>query len=176
MKFCKQCGNRMEDTAAVCSNCGCPAGDRASAAAAAPAAAPTMAPAGQLKTGRGLIKFILLSLITCGIYSIIYYSEISSSINLIASKYDGKKTMHFCLMAFIVAPLTLGIGAIVWCHNISNRIGNELKRRNINYSFGASDFWIWNVLGSLIVVGPFIYIHKLSEAMNKLSESYNTIG
>ena len=27
--------------------------------------------------------------------------------------------------------------------------------------FNATDFWLWNILGSLIVVGPFIYVHKL---------------
>lgn len=133
-------------------------------------------PARQLKTNRGLAKYILLSIVTLGIYSIVYYSSISSDINLIASRYDGKKTMHYCLLFFLVAPFTLGIGAIVWMHRISARIGNELSRRGIAYSFDASTFWLWNVLGALIFVGPFVYLHKLSCAMNKLCESYNTIG
>ena len=84
--------------------------------------------------------------------------------------------MHYCLLLFLVAPFTLGIGAIVWMHRISARIGNELSRRGIAYSFDASTFWLWNVLGALILVGPFVYLHKLSCAMNKLCESYNTIG
>ncbi len=134
------------------------------------------APVGQVKTNRGLLKFILLSIVTLGIYSLVFYSSISSDINVIASRYDGKKTMHFCLLFFIIAPITLGIGSIVWSHKISDRIGNELKRRNVDYSFSASDFWLWNVLGSLIVVGPFIYLHKLAKAMNKLGEDYNVKG
>lgn len=133
-------------------------------------------PVGQLKTNRGLLKFILLSIVTFGIYSIVAYSSISNDINIIASRYDGKKTMHFCLLTFIVAPLTLGIGAIVWMHKISARIGGELKRRDVGYGFGAADFWLWGVLGSIIVVGPFIYMHKLLKAMNKLSENYNING
>ena len=133
-------------------------------------------PVGQLKTNRGLLKFILLSIITFGIYGIVAYSSISTDINVIASRYDGKKTMHFCLLTFIVAPITLGIGAIVWIHKISNRIGGELKRRNINYSFSAADFWLWGVLGSIIFIGPFVYIHKMLKAMNKLAENYNTFG
>lgn len=122
------------------------------------------------------MKFILLSIVTFGIYSIVAYSSISNDINIIASRYDGKKTMHFCLLTFIVAPLTLGIGAIVWMHKISARIGGELKRRDVGYGFGAADFWLWGVLGSIIVVGPFIYMHKLLKAMNKLSENYNING
>ena len=119
------------------------------------------APVAQLKTNRGLVKLILLSLITFGIYGLVFYSKVSTDINLIASRYDGKRTMHYCLLTFIVAPITLGIAGIVWCHRISARIGNELARRGIAYSFGAGSFWGWNVLGALIVVGPFIYIHKL---------------
>ena len=134
------------------------------------------APQYQLKTNRGMIKFILLSLITCGIYGLVVMSCISSDINVIASKYDGKKTMHYCLIYFIFTWLTLGIAPIVWYHRLSARIGNELKRREINYSFGAGSFWGWNVLGSFIVVGPLVYLHKLCKAMNLLSENYNING
>lgn len=134
------------------------------------------APVGQLNTHRSLLKFILLGIVTFGIYTIVFYSGISSDINVIASRYDGKKTMHFCLLFFLVGPITCGIANLVWFHRISGRIGNELKRRNINYNFGASDFWLWNVLGSLIIVGPFIYVHKLAVASNKIAEHYNING
>lgn len=134
------------------------------------------APVAQLKTNRGLLKTILLSIITFGIYPLVLYSTISSDINLIASRYDGKKTMHYCLLVFLVAPITLGIGGIVWCHKISNRIGGELIRRGIAYSFGAGTFWGWNVLGALIGIGPFVYIHKLLKAMNLLCADYNVNG
>lgn len=130
----------------------------------------------QLKTNRGMLKTILLGIITFGIYPLVVFSGISSDINLIASRYDGRKTMHYCLLFFIVAPITLGIGAIVWTHRISARIGNELRRRGIAYKFGAGSFWGWNVLGSLIFVGPFIYLHKLCKAMNLLSADYNARG
>lgn len=134
------------------------------------------APVGQLKTNRSLVKFILLSIITLGIYSIVFYSSISNDINVIASRYDGKKTMHYCLLFFLVGPLTLGIGFIVWYHKISARIGNELHRRNISYNFDASTYWLWSVLGSMILVGPFVYLHKLATASNLLAEHYNVNG
>lgn len=135
-----------------------------------------IAPAVQLKTNRGLLKFILLSLVTFGIYSIVAMSSVSTDINIIASKYDGKKTMHFCLLSFVFSWLTCGIGVFVWYHKLSNRIGNELKRRNIDYSFNASSFWLWTLLGSFIVIGPFIYCHKLFKAMNLIAEDYNING
>ena len=134
------------------------------------------APVGQLKTNKGLLKTILLSIITCGIYPLVVMSAVSNEINIVASRYDGKKTMHFCLLMFIVAPITCGIAGIVWYHRISNRIGGELKRRGIAYNFSASTFWLWNVLGSLIGIGPLVYLHKMFKAMNKLNENYNVNG
>ena len=134
------------------------------------------APAIQLKTNKGLLKTILLSLITFGIYPLVVMSAVSNEINIVASRYDGKKSMHFCLLLFIVDPLTLGIGGIVWYHNISARIGAELQRRGINYSFGAGTFWGWNVLGSLIGIGPLVYMHKLFKAVNLMNAHYNING
>lgn len=134
------------------------------------------APVGQLKTNRELLKYILLSLITFGIYGLVLMSSISTDMNVVASRYDGKKTMHFCLLAFVVAPLTLGIGGFVWYHKISNRMSSELVRRNIAYDFNASTFWLWSVLGSFIIVGPYIYYYKMFKAMNLICEHYNING
>ena len=103
-------------------------------------------------------------------------SNVSTDINTIASRYDGKKTMHYCLVLFIFSWLTLGIVPLVWNHKISDRIGAELTRRGIDYQFGAGTFWGWGILGSLILVGPCIYTHKLLTAMNRLSADYNVNG
>ena len=134
------------------------------------------APVGQLKTNKGLLKTILLSLITFGIYPLVVMSAVSNDINVVASRYDGKKTMHFCLLAFIVAPITFGIGGIVWYHKISNRIGAELARRGIGYSFSAGTYWGWSVLGALIGIGPLVYMHKLFKAVNLMNAHYNVNG
>ncbi len=125
-----------------------------------------------LKTDRGLLKFILLSFITCGIYSIVYLYGISNDINVIATKHDGKKTMNYLLVILLTA-FTCGIIDIIWFHNVSDRIGRELNRRGINYAFGSGTYWGWCILGSLIGVGPLVYIHKLSNAMNLLAEDEN---
>lgn len=133
-------------------------------------------PAKKLKQDRRFIVIYLLSLITCGIYPIVDYSRISKEINIIAGDRDGKKTMHYCLMYFVFAPLTLGIAAAVWFHRLSARIGDELIRRRIYYRFGARDYWLWAILGSFIIVGPIVYLCKLYKAMNFLAEDYNNKG
>lgn len=134
------------------------------------------APPAQLKTDRSFIKTLLLSIVTCGIYALIVWCQIPTDLNLIAGRYDGKKTMHYLLAGLLTVP-TCGIYAFVWFHGLSARIGNELQRRGIPYSFGASDFWLWYVLGSLLFfAGPIVYTCKLFKAMNLLSEDYNIKG
>ena len=137
---------------------------------------PSRAPVGQLKTNRGLLKYILLSIITFGIYGIVLFSSISTDINVIAGRYDGKRTMHYCLLVFLVGWLTAGIAFFVWYNRISARIGAELTRRGVYYRFGAGTYWLWGVLGTFILVGPLVYCHKLFKAMNMLSLHYNTHG
>lgn len=130
----------------------------------------------KLKNFPGLLKFILLSIVTLGIYAIVIYSRMSEQINTIASKHDGKKTMHYCLLFFLVGPITCEIATLVWTHRISNRIGGELTRRGIDYKYNANTFWLWGFLGSLIVVGPFVYVHKTLKSMNLLVDDYNAKG
>ena len=134
------------------------------------------APANKLSTNRSLLKLILLSLITFGIYALVIMTKISIDINTIATPYDKKKTMNFLLVAFIFSWLTIGIVPLVWGHKISDRIGTELARRGIDYKFGAADYWLWGFVGAIIIIGPFVYCHKLLTAMNKLCEDYNVKG
>lgn len=130
----------------------------------------------QLKTDRSLLKFILLSIVTCGIYAIVFWSTVGDDINLMASRRDGQKTMHYCLMCFLVGPITCSIYTFIWFHKISQRIGDEARARGVATDFGSSTFWLWYILGSLIIVGPFIYLNKLCKAMNGAAQSFNQFG
>lgn len=130
----------------------------------------------KIKTKYGLVKYLILTLITCGLYSIYTHAKIGDQLNLIAGRYDGKRTMNFWLLMIVIVPLTAGIGWAVWMHKISNRLGDELRRRGIDTSFGAGSFWLWNIIGLFIFIGPFIYTYKLFKNMNLLIEDYNHIG
>ena len=117
-------------------------------------------PAYQLPTGRGLIKLWLLTLITLGIYPLVMWSRMSVEINMVASRHDGKRTTHFIWMP-VLGGLTLGIYMFVWLHKLCNRIGNELKRRNVAYKFSAATFWLWTFVYGIaggIVTGIITFL------------------
>ena len=129
----------------------------------------------RLPTKRSLAKMFFLGIITFGIYPVVIWSRIATEINIVASRHDGRRTMPYFAMVMLT-PVTLGILPLVWMHNFCCRIGDELKYRRINYSFGPRVFWLWGMLGSLILVGPFVFTHKLMTAMNRLNDDFNRVG
>jgi hypothetical protein len=133
------------------------------------------APVIQLPTRRGLLKMMIFGLLTMGIYNIVILCKIASEINITASRYDGKRTLPFMAM-MTLAPYTLFVLMFVWNHKLCGRIGRELERRGIDYKFGAADFWLWNVLGGLIIVGPFVFTYKLMKATNLINADFNING
>lgn len=129
----------------------------------------------KLPVRRGLAKMVFLGILTLGIYPTVIWSRIVTELNIAASWADGKRTMPYFAMTMLT-PLTLGIFAFVWMHKFCNRVGAELDRRDIDYRFGARDFWLWNILGSLILVGPFVFVHKLMRSMNEINTHFNMYG
>ena len=65
-----------------------------------------------MRTNRGFWKTLLLGIVTLGIYPLVVYTNCVNDLNTLAA-HDGKKTMHFLLLTFIIAPITLGIAI---CH------------------------------------------------------------
>ena len=113
-------------------------------------AAPTpTVPRIQLPTKRGLGKMIFLGILTAGIYPTVIFSRLSGEVNMVASRYDGERTLSFFGMV-LLTPLTLGILPLVWMHKLCRRIGAELERRNVDHTFGPRDFWLWNFLLGLL--------------------------
>ncbi len=138
------------------------------------AAAPMHRP--NLDTNRSLVKFILIGIITFNIYPIYITARAGEDLNMIATNWDNKRTMNYWLVALLLVPITVGVMYFVWWHGFSNRIGDEQLRRGIPRSVSASNFWLWGVLGLLILVGPFIFAYKWLGAMNELCAAYNANG
>lgn len=136
----------------------------------------TMMPRQQYNMDRSFWVWVLLNIITFGIYGIVMMYFITKDVNEICSPRDGKHTYSYLLMVFVFSWLTLGIYPLVWWHMFSNRLGDALQSRGYNRKVSAGSFWGWNVLGALIIVGPFIYLYKLLDAVNTLCADANNRG
>lgn len=129
----------------------------------------------QLPDRRNWVKMVFLGVLTLGIYPTVIWCRMVTELNIAASRYDGERTMPY-FAAGMLTPITLGIYAFVWMHGLCRRVGSELNRRKLDYRFGAKDFWLWNVLGMLILVGPVVFIHKLTKSMNLINADFNIKG
>ena len=200
-KFCRECGESSAafgvsfssspaavaplDTEAQRIADGILYGDMAAQAPApAPAAvAATVAPEAPvavttpktLKTNRSTVAYFFLGLFTFEIYSIYMWYNCVKSLNIVAER-DGKRTTNFLLM-ILLTICTLGLYYFIWNHNFTKRIHDEQKRRNLHASVAPRDFWIWDVfLAPALLIGPYIYAHKVFNAMNALCADYNSRG
>ncbi len=126
----------------------------------------------KLKTNRSMWKFMLLSILTLGIYSIIFFIPFSYDLDKVDPRRNRAKTMNY-FFAYILSLFTFSIVILIWHHHIADRINEALERRNIPYEFGTGTFWAWYFFGSFILIGPFVYMHKLCKAMNLLCAHYN---
>lgn len=127
----------------------------------------------KLQTNRNMWKFMLLNVLTLGIYSVVFFIPFSFDLDKVSPKKDLSKTMNY-LLAYILSIFTFSAVLLIWHYQIADRVGDALSERNISYEFDTETFWLWYVFGSLLLfVGVFVYMHKLCTAMNLLCESYN---
>lgn len=127
-----------------------------------------------MKTNRSLFVYILLSIITLGIYAIYFEYAFARDMNIVCSG-DGKRTRGI-LAQLIFSALTFGIYYIVWLYGVGERIHSNCYKKNVAATCNGGSLLLWNILGSLIVIGPFVAMHKRIEGLNRLCEAYNQRG
>lgn len=126
----------------------------------------------KLTTNRNMWKFMILNILTLGIYSLCFFIPFSYELDKVSPPREKDKTLSF-LAAYILSIFTFSIVMMAWHYHIAQRIEEALSERGVAEDFGTGDFWMWYVFGSFILVGHFIYLHKLCKAMNALCEDYN---
>ena len=100
--FCTECGNQINDNAAVCPSCGVPVAGRQFAAN------------GQAQIPNHMVGAILVTLFCCligGIVAIVYASQVNTKIAL--GDYDGAWDASKKANGWITVSVALGLVAIV---------------------------------------------------------------
>ena len=126
----------------------------------------------KVKEDRSLVMYILLSIVTCGIYSYYFLYSMAQDANVVCAN-DGKKTAG--LVAFILLSfVTCGIYAWIWYYNLGNRLYENAPRYGLNFSENGTTVLMWLIFGALLCgIGPFIAMNILINNMNRLAHAYN---
>lgn len=125
-----------------------------------------------LKTDRSLLIYILLSIVTCGIYSLYFIYGLSRDMN-IACEGDGGNTagpVKLILMSFV----TFGIYDLVWFYSLGERIAANSPRYGVDVQESGTTVLLWRTLGVLLFgVGPLVALYMIIKNTNMLCEGYN---
>ncbi len=126
----------------------------------------------KIKTDRSLLMYILLSIVTCGIYSYWFIYTIAQDLNEIC-KEDGQKTGG--LAAFILlSMITCGIYSFYWYYKIADRMAANAPSYGLSFQENGTTVLLWIIVGSLICgIGSFIAMHIVIKNVNALANAYN---
>ena len=125
----------------------------------------------EVRTDRSLLTYIVLTIVTCGIYGWWFLSEMGKDVNKICEG-DGETTTTGGIKLFLLSIVTCGIYQYWWYYSVSDRMCNNAKRYGVPMTENGTTVLLWMVLGSCIVVGPFIGLNIIFKNANKLARAY----
>jgi len=190
--FCRNCGQELPEGTRFCPNCGAENGatteDIKTAAenvfnntekqmesaindvkqtfSGAPYAGE------KLQEDRGLLAYIVLSIVTCGIYGYYFIYKMAKDVNT-ACDGDGETTGG--LVAFILLSMvTCGIYSFYWQYKLGNRLANNAQRYGLTFQENGTTIIMWDIFGAVLCgIGPFIAMNILIKNTNKICAAYN---
>ena len=195
--FCANCGAQVPDGTKFCPSCGkpCSTGEKVKQEAedvfnkseqelgnafedvkqnfqGGTGSTPPPYSGGRLKEDRSLVTYILLSLVTCGIYGYYFIYKLAEEVN-IACEGDGEQTSG--LVAFILLSfITCGIYAYYWYYKLGNRLAANAVRYNLNFQENGTTVLMWCIFGAFLCgIGPFFAMHILIKNSNMICAAYN---
>ena len=210
MHYCPICGSENEEGRRFCAACGAPlrgearrtkAPDTVPYRRTAPPSdmlterqenashrnrrsSPDPRAQGGIKEDRNLVKFWLLSVVTCGGYRLYTYHKMREDLNVICDG-DGEQTAGIVKL-ILLSIITLGIYSLYWTYRFMQRMWNNAERYGVEVKTLADmelgPAWLVLKIGGALlmrwVVGivPSLYAdYLLLENMNQLSAAYNGV-
>lgn len=121
---------------------------------------------------RSFLKYILLTLITCGVYHWIFMYHLIEDVNLVCDG-DGEATPG--LLKFLLFTLiTLGIYGFYWFYKLGNRLAENAPRFHMQFRERGITILLWMVLGGLAYgLGMLVAWYLIIRNMNSLAGAYN---
>ena len=124
-----------------------------------------------IDANRSLLVVILLSIVTCGIYSWWFTYKLAQDMNTVCN--DGDKTPG--LATFILLSIvTCGIYGYYWHYKIGNRQQANAPIYGFTIQENGTSVLLWDTLGIFLCgIGPFVALNIIIKNMNMLAAAYN---
>lgn len=126
----------------------------------------------RIKDDRSLFTYIVLGILTFGIYNLWYLHRLVKDINELCAE-DGKRSSGI-LVYIVFSILTCGLYSFFWWYRIGDMLERAVNRRGINNSISGGYVLISMLLGVLICgIASYVGIYKVFDATNDLANDYN---
>lgn len=142
--FCPKCGNEVPAGASFCGSCGNSIG----AQQAAPQPQYTQGGPRPQVTKKDIVVTIILSIVTCGIYGIIWFITLTDDTNVVAQDTNSASG----IVALVLTLVTCGIYGIYWYYNLGKKLYVAGQRNGVPTQDNSLVYLILGVLGLGIVV------------------------
>ena len=126
----------------------------------------------RLRTDRSLLMYILLSIVTCGIYSWFFIYQLVRDVN-IACAGDGQKTAGL-IKLILLSIVTCGIYTYIWYYSLGNRLQQNAPRYGMMFPENGTTVLMWMLFGAFLCgIGPFVAMHIIFKNTNAICAAYN---
>jgi len=126
----------------------------------------------RIKTDRSLLAYIVLTIVTCGIYGFYFIYKLASDVNEMCEG-DGSSTGGL-LVYIILSYITCGFYSLYWLYKIANRLQINAPRYGIQFSENGVHILLWYLIGVFACcIGPFVAYHIVIKNTNQLAMAYN---
>lgn len=117
----------------------------------------------QRSFGRGL----LLTIVTLGLYSFYWHYKAYKEV------YDQERRTDFPMVAWVLSLIPfINIVGYIWLHVVAiDGVNAARKSKGLQDGTNAVEFILWNLVGWIILVGPFIGYYKLQSSINQYWEA-----
>lgn len=159
-KFCQNCGNQLNGTETICPSCGGPIVSQPNYNQQAMNAGYTTSNVPRIQK-RNIVTSILLSIVTCGIYGIVWFIDLTND----ANEASGEQNPTSGGMAFLYTLLTCGIYSFYWAYKMGERMQTAGQRCGKQIENNGALYLILSIFGLGIVNYCLI-----QSDLNKLSE------
>ena len=164
MSYCNNCGSQIPSDSVYCPKCGARKQDAGTPAGTEFGAKGSYTGVGSFKAHiqeRKIVTCIILSIVTCGIYSLVWFYNLVNDLNTASPSSDDKTPGTVLLLSII----TCGIYSLVWLY----RAGDKVDRiRTLNGETPSSSAVLYLVLG---LVGFSIVSYCLIQTeLNKVAQ------
>ena len=124
---------------------------------------------------RSLLTYVLLSLVTCGIYDLIFRWKLINDLNDVSSAKDpdGWRSPNMIVL-ILLTLVTCGIYGWYWIYQVGNTICRAGENYGERIDENGTTLLLWSLFGSLLCgAGYFIAYHLMFKNMNTICRRYN---